>query len=315
MTTLPTLTAYDPNLIPNKATMTDEEFADAIHPYLNFWNETTIPEINNWSLILEQIRQEIHNKYIAVKNQAINGGYSQAYLDTKYNPPMSRTYYVDAVNGSDTNDGSNSYPFKTIKKAVDSTPTGGYVYIVLKSDYVFESSAEAIVKRNIYIWIVGNNTYSLIFKVRQNGSYNTLSYFRPLGFFGLVLYDVDITIDISTEDPNLNYDTRNQVIAKTYSSSGFVQILHSNINLPDSSNVSLLCQGHGHTLEFLPLKLYNVDINGTANSKLILSYSGTILLFTNDTRLNTNGTWSDLLAGVIRDADGKPRNVLSNIVL
>lgn len=50
---------------------------------------------------------------------------------------MSKTFYVDAVNGSDTTgDGSATNPFKTIKKAIDSVPVGGYATINLKSGQV-----------------------------------------------------------------------------------------------------------------------------------------------------------------------------------
>lgn len=48
-------------------------------------------------------------------------------------PSMIRTYYVDAVNGDDGNDGNQTAPFATIKKAVDSVPKYGGGLIFLKS--------------------------------------------------------------------------------------------------------------------------------------------------------------------------------------
>lgn len=37
--------------------------------------------------------------------------------------------WADSVNGSDSNDGSKEFPYKTLKKAVSSTPAGGTVYL------------------------------------------------------------------------------------------------------------------------------------------------------------------------------------------
>jgi len=50
-------------------------------------------------------------------------------------------FYVDENSGSDSNSGSSSSPFKTLGKAVSSTPFGGKTSIVMKSDLT-----------NIYGW-------------------------------------------------------------------------------------------------------------------------------------------------------------------
>jgi len=57
---LPTLTVYPADKIPNKETMTDEEFADSIHPYLNFVHTHTVPE-------LEALRDWINSVVSPVK--------------------------------------------------------------------------------------------------------------------------------------------------------------------------------------------------------------------------------------------------------
>ena len=58
------------------------------------------------------------------------------------NSAMNRTYYVDAVNGSDNNDGSSTAPFKTIKKAVDSVPVGGWGEIRLTAGQIHRIDAD-----------------------------------------------------------------------------------------------------------------------------------------------------------------------------
>jgi len=329
MATLPTLTAYDPNLIPNKATMTDEEFADAIHPYLNFWNGTTIPEINNWSPILEQIRQEINDKYIAVKNQAVDGGYSQAYLDTKYNPPMSRTYYVDAVNGDDVNDGSGGSPFKTIKKAIDSVPIGGYGSIrILSNEINIEND---ITLYNKYIYISGSSAPSssaLIKNISYTDNYGNATTGFVLQNSVLEIYRC--TIQTANWADSSQGDSFYQGFIKRRSShSSVVKLSGTSVLLGDTPFARIdFNTPHGVDIQMRYrngygdyAQNYSISCNG-ANKNGVFLYieEGT-------TRLSVSGislgkkidgsdlSWDDLVVGIVRDTDGKSRNILSNIVL
>ncbi len=327
MATLPTLTTYNPNLIPDKSRMTDEEFADAIHPYLNFWNETTIPEINTWNGTLEQIRQEINDKYIAVKNQAIDGGYSQAYLDTKYNPPMSRTYYVDAVNGDDTNDGSGAYPFKTLKKAIDSVPMGGYgVIILLGSEHIIDSDITVI---NKYIHISGSQmTGSRIIK---NSCYtdnygNATTGFMPinsiLSFYGLTIQTTN-WVDTSVGDSYY------QGFIKRRDSYGSIVRLNSVSVLLGDTPFCRIDYNAPHGIDIQVRyrnnygdnpQPYTITCNGAnQNGKFLHIEEGTARLSISFVNIGakidgTDLTWSDLVAGIVKDTNGVPRNIVSNIV-
>ncbi|WP_028694334.1 hypothetical protein [Pseudomonas cremoricolorata] len=51
-------------------------------------------------------------------------------------PETVRTWYVDQVNGLDTNPGTKEAPFKTVNKAINATPNYGMCTIELLSDYV-----------------------------------------------------------------------------------------------------------------------------------------------------------------------------------
>ncbi len=314
MATLPTLTACDPNLIPNKATMTDEEFADAIHPYLNFWNGTTIPEINNWSPILEQIRQEINDKYIAVKNQAIDGGYSQAYLDTKYNPPMGRTYYVDAVNGDDTNDGSSGSPFKTLKKAIDSVPVGGYGKIYLSDDkvyYIEAFSLSYLYNKKIKIVRKSDGTNKPEIRIKSAvRSANYFSIFQGIDYY-VQLVAVKITDEIS--DSSLGISVWG-IFGRESNGTITIEFLYCDINMQNAKLVStandvvkLNVRFKYSNCIFVPQTQISLDYSATAS---ISNHSSTF----EDGNGNSLGL-NDFVSGIVKDADGKPRNILSNIVL
>ncbi len=71
---------------------------------------------------------------------------------------MSRFFYVDATNGDDTNNGSSMKPFKRLKKAVDSTPMGAFVYIDIVNDYELADEDDVInfTGKNVYINLNGH---------------------------------------------------------------------------------------------------------------------------------------------------------------
>ncbi|MDI3355701.1 hypothetical protein MO767_15240 [Pseudomonas sp. UYIF39] len=70
-------------------------------------------------------------------------------------PETSRTWWVDQVNGLDTNAGNSSAaPFKTIGKALASTPASGQCSVYLLSDYVMTAS---IAVSCAYLLIYGPN--------------------------------------------------------------------------------------------------------------------------------------------------------------
>ena len=335
MATLPTLTMYDSNLIPNKATMTDEEFADAIHPYLNFWNERTIPELNAWRGALEQVRQEVHEKYIAVKNQAVDGGYSQDYLDTQYNPPMRRRYYVDAANGDDTNDGSSGSPFKTLKKAINSVPVGGYGDIQITGTYRQQDGEIWVYKKTIAINLRGElildfvTRYSDIVGLSLNFSLIAASIYINIDDN----YGGKFTINDNTLSGTLHPRLRSFATAKyLYVSSFTLNVRNRN------DNTTLLYVGKDAWL--LNCYDWSVDRNSAAYINIQGHYSGTnkeIVLHSNskilvlgdgnggayinyaggfkDENGNTITNFKNYISGVVKDTDGKPRNISSNIVL
>ena len=89
---------------------------------------------------------------------------------TNVNSAMNKTFYVDAINGNDLNDGSQTAPFKTLKKAVDSVPAGGFAEIVLLSNVELANEAGSIWfnRKQILLNLNGNtlsktNTFNQIF--------------------------------------------------------------------------------------------------------------------------------------------------------
>ncbi|MCD0491268.1 MULTISPECIES: hypothetical protein [Chromobacterium] len=65
-------------------------------------------------------------------------------------PQNKRTYYVDALSGSDSNVGGKENPLASMQKALDLTPVGGVCDVVLLEDYVLKKSINVDGR---YLWL------------------------------------------------------------------------------------------------------------------------------------------------------------------
>ncbi|MGE0081997.1 MAG: hypothetical protein AB7U81_11930, partial [Thiohalomonadaceae bacterium] len=75
---------------------------------------------------------------VSGKMESINAAVANAIAAI---PNNIRNYWVDPINGNDSNDGSQAAPFMTIKRACDGVPVGGVGEIILTNQndrYVLE---------------------------------------------------------------------------------------------------------------------------------------------------------------------------------
>jgi len=65
MTTIPTLTVYS-GVIPDKATQTAIEFANNVYPYMKFYDETRVPEMQSHATALNTLSAEMGQNALQV---------------------------------------------------------------------------------------------------------------------------------------------------------------------------------------------------------------------------------------------------------
>jgi hypothetical protein len=246
---------------------------------------------------------------------------------------MNRTFYVDAVNGNDNNDGSQNAPFKTLQKAFDSIPFGGRGVIVLLSDIVLNGNVRTGEDKFI---VLDLNDHKISTSVYIYGSYYAI--YSVIIHSGTVLhillrnYGVLETPDIPTDKPFspmralLSFDVVcvNAGIAFHISSrSGtpwaeirdntrLVSVWHWSECRPSGIFITL----HPHYNRILNLygsNSYYVDFQGAVGG----IYS---VIDNNDwtgyiRRNGVNISVKDAITGIIRDGNGVPRNVIGNIIL
>ena len=247
-------------------------------------------------------------------------------------------FYVDAVLGNDNNDGSGSAPFRTIKKAVDSVPFSGRAIIKLLTEYEpTEEENIPVLGKKIIIdysypiktdWVkMENIDYAkpkLTFEVGNGGT---------LEFVGNYASDAKIIL--------LSNDT------------GFPEKadLNSFVKLSSDGSVNSVSFYFLNTKEnYPPVEIYSGGLvkgypesnmrsfgnvvfgehYGKAGSDIVVDKANGAFLFdfhlgcgaltflTNCVIKDTNGndlSLADVVLGVVKDANGVPRNIVSNIVL
>jgi len=249
---------------------------------------------------------------------------------------MYRTFYVDAENGDDTNDGSSSAPFKTIGKAFNATPIGGFSEITIIGDYTLEKNEYVGINKTILIvisdghkftakWYEYNDTAALyhidfsysslgirLVQTDTNGD-NPSQIVIPENDTGkdksIYLRDLfHLTTYYKTHTSNLLIQTYSVVSGTVIEINDgvFTSVYKSNYNWGNFS--------FGFTLHS------NVDIVvNTANNALLADFgnkTGILQFATQGSIKNQDGdsiTLKDIVSGIVKDADsGNPINLISN---
>jgi len=200
----------------------------------------------------------------------------------------SNLIFVDQINGNDDNNGTEVFPFKTIKKAILSVPDNNLYYIRLLSD-VDLNNFITLQNRNIYIQLNGHNFNVLT--TAQSRLYSIYLETGELIFDGQNISGSKITLPNQTSDSS------------------------------DNNNHPALLMAGANGIGFRGLHLkYGVDVvvNDSQYHLFELNDKGAGAYTIQGTLTDNTGdnlTWADLIIGVVKDSNGVPRNVISNIII
>jgi len=318
----------------------------------------------NWDAIGSKLNKVLHNyaefadKYyqfftgpaqdVPVEYYDINGNKKQVTIPSvaklrdrfinDVNSAMAKYVYVDVENGSDkTGDGTQSAPFKTLQKAIDSVPSGGHGYIYLLSNYIIDSDI-VIANRMIDFYLQG---WKIIFNPTIRGSGNE----KYKGVYKIFLYNSYLgiyaesgsVIEISENYPEGWDNAYNHAGSTTLftATRSFLRIaFHGkgsrNYNLKVPNGFSLANVGdwwgnspYGSTLE-LDFVLWQdstaildgdiLQISGSDTRTFIFHYRQ----HENAKLIDSQGNAVDpktKISGIIKDSNGVPRNIISNLIL
>ena len=239
---------------------------------------------------------------------------------------FNRTFYVDADNGDDNNDGSSANPFKTIKKACDSVPTGGIANIELLAGqtYVLESDI-GIYNKKIRFLKHGDGDNPIVTtktRTRTSGSntYAEVNNFHISGGALNFYSGVDIVVPSNSTGDNISPLNNGFIIPEYNTYSGaFIGFHYCSITI--NGDFSLINNyNYGGGSPFTDIKFWGVTVNLMKNGTKVISNNGNSTCSIGwystikDSSGNDISVSDNLLSGVVKDSNGVPRNVISNIV-
>ena len=226
---------------------------------------------------------------------------------------MSRTLYVDEVNGDDLNDGSLSSPLKTLHKVVSLTSAGGRSIVYLLSDINISSSSRLNISSGKEFYIRAHETTpnSKINFIIDSGNYCMVV--KEKSYFNM---------QMSIQTIN-SYDSVNRPAIAVIEGS-YMSLMNDYANTLLSgtiTNSSLLIGNYSRVVHswLSEINIAKVDISVDVTYSSIISVNSIFFIFEIAT-ININGSSAtnqdaiDLTSGVVSDTNGVPRNIISNIV-
>ncbi|MEO2220059.1 MAG: hypothetical protein ABGW55_00685 [Nitrosopumilus sp.] len=234
---------------------------------------------------------------------------------------MNRTFYVDAINGDDNNPGTNDAPFKTIKKAIDSVPVGGFGTIILQNSQTHIINTWIEVKnKSIYFrskdatsTLGSADSNSPIILFDDNGTKLTgriLTWNSTIQIAGYV-HPVKIQLGKLTNTIEGVAFYGHWPFDGT-TSNNYLSIAHTSVDISDGS-----CYLFAHFTK-VGLRMAKIKKHSTTNFAIGHVGYGTLAFQSSECQiydLNNNDISTKCISGIVRDSNGIPRNVISNIIL
>jgi len=203
---------------------------------------------------------------------------------------MSREFYVDAVDGDDNNDGSESEPFKTIKKACYCVPIGGcgVINILGGQEFLIDSDID-IWNKGIDIISDSSNYSTITFKTYVFGSYN-VSY--HIGTYKSTLRIRYCTLQNEPKaDTNLPWTAaggNKAPLAHAYDSCGHGHLILDNCNINQTRDYFIASK---RSLGIVTISSCDINFSGDAEA-LIVAITGTLSLNTYNNTITTGYKWA-----------------------
>jgi len=240
-----------------------------------------------------------------------------------------RYLWVDPVNGDDNNPGTSTAPLKTVNKAVDTVPFGGgaRVYLVPSAKYVIDSQ---IVAEGKHIFISTDPT-SLANGVKAtltglstvvslgNSTVNTLYGIQTTGTLRFGWLNIEVpSVQDSTFPLHPLY--RSIAVAAYNSKYGGGVIGFHYCTITTNSGFSLIdCYNYGGKTDLLNIVLWGnkVTVNDTSTYLINTQSAATALYSSSNSFVDSAGNALnivDLVGQIVKDANGVPRSVVSNLI-
>jgi len=227
---------------------------------------------------------------------------------------FNRYLYVDGVNGNDTGSGTAADPFKTLKKAVDSVPVGGRAVIYAIGDITCSSDTPIVITGKIIILMAHTSTPNA-----------TIRFLVTSATAPITLYESgSLIIRLNTSYENA-YDTTMRwcILCSANSYVGIDNNLQATSVAGQlvRSVMSVGSNVYPFYVKASSIQIDNADITFGTNAQLcafsLVSASLFGFYMASTTINGATPTGADVAAnvsGIVKDVNGVPRNITSNII-
>jgi len=245
-----------------------------------------------------------------------------------------RTFYVDQQNGDDNNEGTSSEPFASFHKAIMATPTGGAAKIYLANDYIFDETHAPIdiVGKNITIVFNGHQIKVFPYTQRPDGH---VQYARLYVQNSTLSFYMNGTANLTLEENNTGKPIiyAGFVLTTGYYPRGVNAFNIYATGQDDQEIITIKANGLFGHYGAMPITYFShLSLDGyRQNGKNIIKlYPNTSLYTIGDgcgsfshkpgyiECVDQDGNHLDIknyIAGVVRDSNGLPRNLITNVIL
>jgi len=244
-----------------------------------------------------------------------------------------RTVYVDWYYGDDNNPGTSTQPFKTLQKAIDSAMPSGSITIHVLSNYTLDNHVR-VSNKNVFIIFYGElkTTWHTITISGQN--YDIIYKFSIINSWLTISSDSsNFRIIIPDRPTNNLLAPLNVLFAIDQNQNGFVniRIRRSSGNSTDDvvyiGKDSVLFGIHHWSADRPALAAFALDfghyvgrVKVHSNAYILRADNAPCTLYyvTPDGTVNENNQLinpATKIAGIVRDTNGIPRNIISNLII
>lgn len=263
-------------------------------------NYTGWPGADPW----ENMQQMVQNEVNVLETWKANAEDIQNGIPRLWN----KAIYVDVVNGDDENDGSQSNPVKTLKHAIeDMVPVGGYAILYLV-DGTYKLTSDITLKNKL-VWMQGNGDSTILTTETRAG----------VGLFWRFVVKKAILIfnNLKIVIPDMN-ETAIDVCGLVYAYSDGISTQFKSVSIEGpavwngGANLPALAIADGWGSSFMGVNLQGTTVTTNSNLYVVRAKNGNVLYTETGVTIDNSNM---RVTGIIRDANGTPRNVISNIVL
>jgi len=227
---------------------------------------------------------------------------------TNVKSALTRRFYLDANSGNNSNDGSYNSPLKDLDYAIEIAPPGVIELILNPGNYVI-TRHQLVENKLVKIKCSSGNPEDCVISHRKYSD----GYLTGLRLRNSAVAVYYCTIKTCENNCNTNGNYIKSIFGRANDIGfGVFQLYDSNLILNDGDLFSV---SFGGGFGIVLLSSVKITLNGEGKILRIEDAVQSAVLNVYQTNPPSGAQWSDLIAGIVRDSNGVPRNIISNLVL